>query len=295
VTSDSDGRPRRRFQRWAAANRLPTPTTAALVGGVLLTAHGLVAVLGGALAPHRPGAIVSSQSFAAPAAAPPLGTDYLGRDLLSRLLHGARYSLGLALATTTLGFAVGLFVGFVAAEVGGWTDFAISRGLDVLISFPPLLLALVVIATLGPSIVVLVGTVALIQANRVARIARAVAMGVAVQDFVQIARARGERWPWIIAREIWPNTLTPLAAEFALRMTFSVLFLSALSFLGLGVQPPLADWGLMVRENLSGLYYGVLPALLPALAIASLTVGINLVVDWLITGGDRDIAGELLR
>jgi peptide/nickel transport system permease protein len=285
----------RRLARGAAALGLPTPTTAALLGGSLLAAHALVAVLGGALAPHPPGAIVSSQSFATPSALPPLGTDYLGRDLLSRLLHGARYSLGLALATTALGFLVGLTVGFVAAEVGGWTDFAISRGLDVLISFPPLLLALVVIATLGPSVAVLVGTVALIQANRVARIARAIAMGVAAQDFVQVARARGERWPWIIAREIWPNTLTPLAAEFALRMTFSVLFLSALSFLGLGIQPPLADWGLMVRENLAGLYYGVLPALLPALAIASLTVGINLVVDWLTTGSDRDIAAELLR
>jgi peptide/nickel transport system permease protein len=144
-------------------------------------------------------------------------------------------------------------------------------------------------------VAVLIGTVALIQANRVARIARAIAMGVAAQDFVQVARARGERWPWIVAREIWPNTLTPLAAEFALRMTFSVLFLSALSFLGLGIQPPLADWGLMVRENLAGLYYGVLPALLPALAIGTLTVGINLVVDWLTTGSDRDIAAELLR
>jgi peptide/nickel transport system permease protein len=285
----------RLFGRWSAALGLPTATTAALLGGSLLAAHALVAVLGGALAPHPPGTIVSSQSFATPSAVPPLGTDYLGRDLFSRLLHGARYSLGLALATTTLGFLVGLTVGFVAAEVGGWTDFAISRGLDVLISFPPLLLALVVIATLGPSVAVLIGTVALIQANRVARIARAIAMGVAAQDFVQVARARGERWPWIVAREIWPNTLTPRAAEFALRMTFSVLFLSALSFLGLGIQPPLADWGLMVRENLAGLYYGVLPALLPALAIGTLTVGINLVVDWLTTGSDRDIAAELLR
>jgi peptide/nickel transport system permease protein len=295
VTCACDAAARRTLARWCAAIGLPTPTTAARLGLALLATHVLVAALGGALAPHPPGAIVSSQSFASPAATPLLGTDYLGRDLFSRLLHGARYSLGLALATTSIGFAAGLFVGFVAAEVGGWTDFAISRLLDVLISFPPLLLALVVIATLGPSVVVLVGTVALIQANRVARIARAIAMGVAAQDFVQVARARGERWPWIVVREIWPNTVGPLAAEFALRMTFSVLFLSALGFLGLGIQPPLADWGLMVRENLAGLYYGVLPALLPALAIASLTVGINLVVDWLTAGSDRDLAGDLLR
>jgi peptide/nickel transport system permease protein len=280
-------------RRWAIG--LPRPTTAAVLGLVLVAAHLLLAGLGGWLAPQLPGAIVSSQSFATPGQVPPLGTDYLGRDLLSRLLHGARYTLGLASVTTAVGFVLGLLVGFAAAEAGGWTDVAISRALDVLISFPPLLLALVVIATLGPSIVVLIGTVAFIHAKRVARIARSIAMGIAAQDFVEVARARGEGSWWIIRREIWPNTLGPLAAEFGLRMTFSILFLSALSFLGLGIQPPLADWGLMVRENLSGLYYGVLPVLLPAMAIASLTVGINLVVDWLGSATDRDIAGELFR
>jgi peptide/nickel transport system permease protein len=280
-------------RRWTTG--LPAPTTASVLGVILVLAHVVLAVVGGWLAPQLPGTIVSTQSFAAPRQVPPLGTDYLGRDLLSRLLHGARYTLGLASLTTLGGFLLGLLLGFAAAEAGGWTDVAISRALDVLIAFPPLLLALVVIATLGPSTWVLVGTVAVIQAKRVARVARSIAMGIAAQDFVEVARARGEGAWWIIRREMWPNSLGPLAAEFGLRMTFSVLFLSALSFLGLGIQPPLADWGLMVRENLSGLYYGVLPVLLPAAAIASLTVGINLVVDWLGAATHRDLSGELLR
>jgi peptide/nickel transport system permease protein len=275
--------------------RLPRLTAPSVIGLTLLSVQLFVALLGGWLAPQPPGAIVSSQSFATPGQVPPLGTDYLGRDLFSRLLHGAGYTLGLAAATTVLGFALGVFVGFAAAEAGGWVDVVISRGVDVLICFPPLLLALVVIATLGPSIMVLVVTVALIHATRVARVSRSMAMSILALDFVEVARARGEGFWWLITREIWPNTLGPLAAEFGLRMTQSVLFLSALSFLGLGIQPPLADWGLMVRENLSGLYYGILPALLPALAIVSLTIGVNLVVDWLTSGTGREISGDLLR
>src|SRR5262249_20493891 len=252
-------------------------------------------LLGGGLPPPPPGPTIPTPSSAPPQRVPPLGTDYLGRDLLSRLLHGSRYTLGLATVTTAVGFLLGLLVGFAAAEAGGWGDMAISRSLDVLIALPPLLLALVVIATLGPSILVLIATVAVIHAMRVARIARSIAMGIATQDFVEVARARGEGVWWIITREIGPNTLGPLAAEFGLRMTFSVLFLSALSFLGLGIQPPLADWGLMVRENLVGLYDGILTALLPALAIASLTVGINLLVDWLGGATGRELSSELVQ
>lgn len=273
----------------------PELTVTAKVGLVLLSIHAFIAIFGPLLSPHAPDEILTSVAFAPSGEGILLGADYLGRDLLSRMLYGARMTISLAIITTVLGYIVGMALGFVAAEKGGTFDNVICRVVDILFSFPPILLALVVIAGLGASIPVLVGTVAVIHTPRVARVSRAIAMDVAANEFVEVARARGESLWSILVREIWPNTIRPLAAEFGLRLTFSILFLSALSFLGLGIQPPAADWGVMVRENLSGLFYGSWAALLPAGAIASITVGINLVVDWMGRQAGRQISEEMLK
>jgi peptide/nickel transport system permease protein len=208
-----------------------------------------------------------------------LGTDYLGRDVLSRLLFGARLTLGLASITTALAFVGGVLIGGAAGLVRGTLDTLISRGVDALMAFPSIILALIVITGLGTSLPVLVGTVALIEGTRVFRLARALTMEIGVTDFVEVARLQGEGLFWIIRKEILPNALHPLAADLGLRFTYAILFISALSFLGLGVQPPEADWGGMVRENMSGLLLGSLAPIAPAAAISSITIGVTLTVD----------------
>lgn len=286
---DLEAAPAARRRAW------PRPNAMAQGGIAVVSICMLVALLGPLFAPHSASEILSPAAFAPPGDGRLLGTDYLGRDLLSRMLFGARLTLGIAFAATLIGFVAGVLVGFVAAESSGWVDSAICRVLDIMISFPPILLALVVITGFGTSLSILIGTIAVIHSARVARIARAIAMNVAAFEFVEVARARGENMLSVIRHDIWPNTIRPLAVDFGLRLTFSVLFLSALSFLGLGVQPPAADWGLLVRENLSGLYYGALAALLPAAAIGALAVGVNLVVDWLASLSGREISSELLK
>ena len=263
------------------------------IGLGLLTLNVLLAAAGPYLAPHAVGEIVARGAFAPASPASLLGGDYLGRDVLSRLLHGARYSLGVAAAATTLGFLAGLTGGFTAAEIRGRFDLAVTWLLDILLSFPPILLALLVIAGLGPTLPVLVGTIAFIQSARVARVARAVAMGIAALEFVEVARARGESLFSVLAREILPNAVRPLAVEYGLRLSYAVLFMSSLSFLGLGIQPPEADWGGMVRQNVSGLYYGAPAAIFPAVLIGLLVLGVNLTVDWLAAGSDRHLSEEL--
>lgn len=279
----------------ATRRRRPAVGPLACSGIGIVAVCAAIAVLAPVLAPHGPGEILSTKSYAPPGEVGLLGTDYLGRDVFSRLLHGARYTMGLALAATVVGFAAGAALGFIAAELRGLVDTAIGRLVDVMVSFPPILLALVVITGLGSSLTVLVATVGLIHASRVARVSRAIAMNIAVMDFVDVARSRGEGLAYILRREILPNTIGPLATEFGLRLTFSVLFISSLSFLGLGIQPPAADWGGMVRENMSGLFYGAWAALLPAAAIGVLTVGISFVVDWVGAQSGREISQELMR
>ncbi len=272
----------------------PRPDGWAWAGIVIVAIGLLLAVAGPLLAPHEVGAIVSDSNFEAPGITTVLGTDTLGRDILSRLLHGARLTVGVALAATVLGFLIGMAAGFSAAEIKGRYDDFMLWLADMMLSFPPLLLALIVIASLSSSLPVLVCTIAVLHASRVARVSRAVAMNVAALEFVEVARARGENLVSILVREIWPSTIRPLAVEFGLRLTYSILFLSSLSFLGLGIQPPDADWGSMVRENLNALQTGAyIAVLLPAFAIAILTVGVNLIVDWLGAVSGRSISEEL--
>lgn len=256
-----------------------------------------LAVFGGLLAPYSVGQILREAGpYDPPSAVALLGTDVLGRDVLSRLLYGAQLTVGVALAATILGFVIGMAVGFSAAEIRGRYDDVVTWLIDVFLSFPPILLALIVIAALSSDLWVLICTIAVIHSSRVARIGRAVAMNIAALEFVEVARARGENLVSILVREIWPSTIRPLAVEFGLRMTYSILFLSSLSFLGLGIQPPEADWGSMVRENLNGLQIGAYWCVLaPAFAIAILTVGVNLIVDWLGSQSGRSISEELTK
>lgn len=210
-----------------------------------------------------------------------LGTDNLGRDLLSRLIFGARTTIFVALAATVISFSLGMLLSFTAAVTGGLIDQLFSRFNDLMMAIPTLIFALVVLAVLPQQLWILILVMAVLDSTRVFRIGRAVALDVAVMEFVEAARLRGEGTRWIIFREILPNTLSPLLAEFGLRFAFSILFLSTLSFLGLGIQPPAADWGGMVKDNKDGIIFGISAALVPGGAIAGLAICVNLVVDWL--------------
>jgi peptide/nickel transport system permease protein len=208
-----------------------------------------------------------------------LGTDQLGRDIMSRLIHGARNTFFIAGAATLISFSMGTFLGFLAAVSGGKTDQILSRANDLMMAIPTLIFALVVLSVLPANMLVLIVVMGVLDSTRVFRLSRAVAVDIVVMDYVESARLRGEGTMWVIFREILPNALSPLFAEFGLRFAFAVLFLSTLSFLGLGIQPPDADWGSMVKENKDGIVFGIPAALIPAAAIAILTISINLVVD----------------
>jgi peptide/nickel transport system permease protein len=259
-------------------SRIPA---SAAIGIVLTAAFVFAAVFAPWIAPYGEGQIVGSlwQPFSAQHW---LGTDNLGRDLLSRMIYGARTTLFIAALATVLSFTMGSILGFTAAVVGGWIDQVMSRLVDLLMSIPTLIFALVVLSVLPANTLTLVLVMGVLDSTRVYRLARAVAVDINVMDFVEAAKLRGEGRGWIIFREILPNALSPLVAELGLRFIFAVLFLSALSFLGLGVQPPEADWGGMVKENKEGIVFGIPAALIPAAAIALLAISVNLVADWIL-------------
>ena len=224
------------------------------------------------------------------------GTDQIGRDIFSRLIYGARNTVGIAVATTALAFIIGGILGLSAAIARGWLDQFLSRTVDVLMAIPSLIFALVLLSIFGSTVTNLIIIIAVLDSTRVFRLTRAVSINVVVMDYVEAARLRGEGLIWIMRREILPNIMPPLIAEFGLRFCFVFLTIAALSFLGVGIQPPTAVWGSMVRENASLIQFaqydikaGLTP-LLPAAAIALLTVAVNFVVDWFLhkTSGIRD-------
>jgi len=219
--------------------------------------------------------------FQPPRAGAWLGTDVDDRDILSRLMYGAGRTIGISFVATVLAYFLGVVLGIGAAISSPRVDMVVSRINDAFLSLPTIMLGLVVVAAVGSSIPVLIVTAGVIYATVVFRLARALGQEIMVMDFVEAARVRGEGYFWIITREIWPNAAMPLMTDFGLRLIYVILFISSLSFLGLGVQPPQADWGSMVRENLGALSYGqsVIPVIAPALSIATLTVAINLIVD----------------
>lgn len=259
-------------------------------GMVVIVAYVVVAIFAPLIAPYgereilgRAYEVWSSQYW--------LGTDNLGRDMLSRLIYGARNTLGLTLIIAILTFSLGMLTGMVAAALGGWADQALSRIVDIIMSVPYLISALMVLSIFGASTPVIIVTITVLEATRVFRVTRATAMNVAVMDFVEVARLRGEKLSWIIGKEILPNISAALLAEFGLRFCFIILFISALSFLGLGIQPPAADWGSMVRDNSTLISYDDITPLIPAIAIGLLTVAVNFVVDWMLhkTSGLKDV------
>ncbi|WP_347268444.1 ABC transporter permease [Paracoccus sp. (in: a-proteobacteria)] len=263
----------------------------ARIGLALVALYAVVAVFAPLLAPFAEAEIAGAKYL--PWAAPHwLGTDALGRDVLSRLIFGARNTVGIALVTTILAFLLGAGAGLLAAVLGGWFDTLSARLVDVLMAIPSLIFALLILTISGTSVLALVLVIAVLDSTRVYRLSRAVAQGILTMDYIEVARMRGEGLAWIIRREVLPNASAPLIAEFGLRFCFVFLFVSALSFLGLGLQPPTADWGSMVRDSAKliafanfsswqAATFGLAP-LLPAGAIALLTVAVNLVVDWVL-------------
>jgi peptide/nickel transport system permease protein len=250
--------------------------------GMAVVALTIVVALGAPwIAPYAETEIVGAQ-FQPWSAAHPLGTDNLGRDMLSRMIFGARNTVGLAMLTTGMAFAAGSVLGMLAALRGGWTDQLLSRAIDVVMAVPPLILALMMLAIVGASIPNMVAVIAFIYIAPVYRLARAAAMNVVRLDFIEAARLRGEGTLWLMRREVLPNIASTLIAEFGLRFCFVFLFIAALSFLGIGIQPPTADWGSMVKDNATLITFGDVTPLIPAGAIALLTVAINFSVDWML-------------
>ena len=264
------------------------------VGVVLVAFWLLVAFVGPLFAPHGVGTIVADDSFAPMSGQFPLGSDYLGRDVLSRILYGARYTVGLALAAALLASTAGTALGLFATVSGRWIDESLSRLLDAVTCIPSKVFALVMVAGFGSSVPLLIFTAALSYLPGAYRIARSLAVNLNVMEYVEVARARGEGRVYIACYELLPNMIHPMLADFGLRFVFVVLLLSGLSFLGLGVQPPAADLGSLVRENISGLPDGSPAVMMPALAIATLTIGVNLVIDSL-PGHARRLTRGALR
>lgn len=261
------------------ATLISTAPVTAWIGMTIVTIVLSIAILANFIAPYGEREIVTAP-YDAWSWAHPLGTDNLGRDMLSRLIFGARNTVGLAIATTAVSFSIGITMGLLAAVAGGWVDLALGRLVDALMAVPQLVFALLILAVVGSSPITLIFVIATLDSTRVFRLSRSVGLSIMVKDFVDVARMRGEKMPWIIFREVLPNAAAPLAAEFGLRFCFVFLFVSALSFLGLGLQPPTADWGSMVRDNAQLIGFGQLAALIPASAIAFLTLGVNFIVDW---------------
>jgi len=257
-------------------------SVAAQIGVVIVAINVIVAIFAPLIAPFDQTTPLGDP-WADPDVQHWLGLDNLGRDLLSRLIYGARMSIGLSLVITVLSFCIGIITGFAAAVAGGWVDQVLSRLVDLLLSMPTLIFAFVILSVLGSGLPVLIVTIAVLDATKVFRLARSVAMGIVSMEFVEAARLRGEGWWWIVSREILPNAVAPLTAEFGLRFCFTFLFIAALSFLGLGVQPPAADWGSMVKDYRDMINFGNAAPLYPAGAIAALTIGVNFIVDWMLS------------
>tara|TARA_A100001015_G_C15044464_1_gene742512 strand:+ start:4297 stop:5214 length:918 start_codon:yes stop_codon:yes gene_type:complete len=275
-----------RRSRWArlklAARKSPHT---ARFGIAIITVYVLVAIFAPVLAPYGEAEVFPnpyepwSSTFI-------FGTDQIGRDVLSRMIYGTRNTVGIAVLTTILSFLIGGALGLAAAIDRRWIDQLLSRSVDVLMAIPSLIFALVLLSIFGSTVFNLILIIAVLDATRVFRLTRSVAVNVVVMDYVEAAKLRGEGFGWVMRREILPNIMPPLIAEFGLRFCFVFLTIAALSFLGVGIQPPTADWGSMVRENANLLQFaqydlraGLTP-LLPASAIALLTVAVNFVVDW---------------
>ena len=248
------------------------------IGVALVLLLVAIALIGPYFAPHSPSEFAGAPYSPSVGA---FGTDNLGRDVFSRFLWGGRSILGLAVAATAIGLTLGITIGLVAAYARSWLDDFLMRGMDMILAFPAIVLALVAVATVGPQLWLLVLAVGFTTAPRVARVTRGAALEVVERDFVRAAEAIGESRTKILLGEILPNVTSPLTVEASLRLTYAVGLIAGLSFLGFGLQPPAADWGLMINENRQGLTVQPWGVVLPVLAIALLTIGTSLVGDGL--------------
>lgn len=273
---DAGHRPSAGIRAWRALRRAPF---SAWFGLVVVLGYVVVAVFAPLITPYGE-AQVFDMPFAPWSAENPLGTDQIGYDILTRLIYGARNTLGIAVATTALSFLVGVSLGLFAALSKGWAEQMLARLVDIVISIPGLIFSLMLLSIFGSNIWSLILIIAVLDSTNFFRLARVTGLSVTAMDFIEVARLRGESWLWIVFREILPNIMPPLVAETGLRFCFVFLIISSLSFLGVGIQPPTADWGSMVRENATLITYGDITPLLPAAAIALLTVAVNFVVDW---------------
>jgi peptide/nickel transport system permease protein len=276
--------------KWDNAWRLlKTAPTSAKFGLFVILFYFFCAVFANVLAPYGEAEVIG-KAYGPASWAHPFGLDQIGRDTFSRVIYGARNTIFIALATVLISFFIGGTLGIYAAVTRGWMDQIVSRLVDILMSIPVLIFALMLLAMAGKSVWNLIFILALLDSTRVFRLARNTALSVAVQDFVEAARLRGEGMLWVVFREIVPNILPTMIAEFGLRFSFVFLTISALSFLGVGIQPPTADWGSMVAESKTLITFGRPQPLIPAAAIALLTVAVNFVVDWFLqkTSGLRD-------
>ena len=272
----------RRQRAWIELKKAP-PT--AWFGLVVISIYFLVALFAPLLAPYGE-ADSSFGSYLPWGDGHVFGTDQIGRDVFSRLIYGARNTIGIALVTTLFSFIIGGSLGLIAAINQSWLDQILSRMIDVLMAIPGLIFALMLLSIFGSTTIGLILIIAVLDSTRVFRLTRSVSLNVVVMDYVEAAKLRGEGLGWIMRREILPNIMPPLVAEFGLRFSFVFLTIAALSFLGVGIQPPTADWGSMVRDNASLIQFAkydikaALTPLLPAGAIALLTIAVNFVVDW---------------
>lgn len=265
-------------RQWLQVLRVASRLTRTRIGLAIAIAMTLIALVGPVFAPHSPTAFVGLPN-AGPSSHAAFGTDALGRDVLSRFLWGGRTVISLALLTTAIGVSLGVLIGLTAAYAGGIVDEVLMRIADVFLAFPQILFALLLVSALGPKIWLLVLAVGLTHAPRVARVMRGAGLQVVERDFVKAAEAVGEKRRRIIFGELLPNVTSPLLVEIGLRLTYSIGLVAAISFLGFGLQPPRADWGLMINENRLSITVQPWSVILPVLAIAFLTVGSNLVTD----------------
>jgi peptide/nickel transport system permease protein len=256
------------------------------IGLVVVAALALVAVVGPYLAPHGTTEFVGPP-FSGPSAETLLGTDLIGRDVLSRVLGGGRTLLVMAVLATAFGVGAGAVWGVGAAYSRNWLDGALMRGADVLLAFPQVVLVLLAVSTVGPQLWLIVFTVGLSHLPRTARVMRGAAVEVVERDFVKASEIAGERRWRLLLKEILPNITGPLLVEAGLRLTYSVAIIAAVGFLGFGLQPPAADWGLMINENRVGLTLQPWAVVAPVVAIGLLTIGMNLVTDGVARASSR--------
>ena len=256
------------------------PSISAWVGIFIVVFFLILAVFTPLIAPYGEAQTVG-KTFGRSSAQFWLGNDNIGRDILSRIIYGARTTIGVALVTTIISFTIGTIAGLAAVVGGPVVDQILSRFVDIMLSIPLLVFALIVLSMFGSSIPTLIMTIAILDSTRVFRLARAVSMNIAVLEYVEVAKLRGEGLWWVMRKEILPNALPPMISEFGLRFCFNFLFVAGLSFLGLGIQPPLTSLGLMISEGRDYIAYAWWIAVLPGLTIFVTTLSISLIGDWL--------------